>query len=738
VKISGWINYPVPSGTVRAVKCMALALLTGIPVAVAFANVYTVVTGVGDTMHYFAAARDILNASSREDWFHALFRWAPGWPLTIAMFMRQGGTAYIYFLVPVLAWATLFASGIAVWRLTRRFATGMTAALAIGYFLMFRTPLVTYFLLYPFREPLSFLGLSLGWVAVISGCRTQGWRRYVLLSLSGLTAVLAAGVREPAIFSLAGLAAYALLAKENGSVRTRIASVIVVLSPLLLAVLALGGLFLLTGRIGSAQFSGWRSMTAARTLGEWQGMCVAYVRLSRNLLGISGLGLLGAGVVVAGWKHRAAVVMLLIPALATLAFYATFAVYPRYALSIAIFLVPLAGGGGAFATDTLYRVLRRRAPALSYPVYPVVWLLLVVLSCHQAAALSPWGRTTLRELRQRESLLKRYISAGDSVVIDFRYRHLHDFLLSYLGITPAGAVPSASAGAGPRRIFIEPRSDEGRVRANVQSPVVNMGEEILQRQDLVPVCDAEGHPVEFTLAGAPYALREIRPWSRQQTRETVFRGDVIGGLIWFDFRESDAGTGRRIAWQSPGGDPLQEGMLPPGRGLVACAAGTLFEGRDAVLVSIESDTLLPAEVVVRADAGIQQSGFGFGNGRRPSVMSWVEDPVYRSTSKWGAVFGSGAAFRIPNPVGADDRVLAITFEYQIRFPVPATGLFRYRDAAGPLAEVESALQGEGILQTVRVPPMRRTGSFLSVAMDAELPSPFENHFRLVAIRLQLE
>ncbi len=721
------------------IKGIAMALLTAIPVGFALAHLYTVVTGVADTMHYFTAARDILNASSRAEWFQAVFRWAPGWPLIIAAFIRWSSPVYIYFLTPLLTWATLFFLGLSVWMLTRRFGSGLIAALAAACFLLFRHPHSAYFLIYPFREPLSFLGIAIAWATVIAGCRTHGARRYALLGLSGLATVLAAGVREPAIFSLAGVAGYVLLSKETGPAKSRLAATTAVLAPFITAVMFIAGLFLVTGHIGSAQFTGWRSMTDERTWGEWQGMALQYADLLRAMLGITGAGLLVTGIAAALWKNRAAAFLLLVPALMTLAFYSTFVVFPRYALSTALYLAPLVGAGLAVAVAAASRLLQRTAPALPAFLSPGVVLLLIALAARQSAGLTPWGRTLLRQFREVESVLNRYVSPspGDLVLIDFRYRHLHDFLQSHLGIRPGGARQLASVQGQSRAFFIEPLSDEGQIRANVRVPVVHMNEEILQRHDIVPVRDADGHPVVFALADASYAIREIRPWSIQRTETPVDREDVSGGLVWFDFREA-AAVERRLAWRSSGGELLRSGTLPAGSGMAACTAGSLFDGRDTVRVVIESGAIMPADPIVRAVPGITGAVFGFGAGRRLSIMSWVDDPVHRSGEKWGAVFVEEARFRIPNPEGAGNSTLSVSFDYRIRFPVAGTGLFRYADDSGPLADEPVSLDGSEIHHTVRIPASRRTGAILPIHLTAELPQPFDNHFRLVSIGLCLE
>ena len=720
------------------VKGIAMALLTAIPVAFTFAHLYTVVTGVADTMHYFTAARDILDASSREEWFQTALRWAPGWPLTIAAFIRWSSPVYIYFLTPVLTWAMLFFLGVSVWMLTRRFSSGLIAALAAAMFLLFRHPQAAYFMIYPFREPLSFLGISIAWATVIAGCRTHGARRYGLLGLSGLATVLAAGAREPAIFSLVGVAGYVLLAQETGSSRSRIAGTAAVLAPFIAAIMLTAGLFLITGHIGSAQFSGWRTLTEARTWGEWQGMVLQYAYLLRAMLGVIGGGLLVTGIATALWKHRAAAFLFLVPALMTLAFYSTFAVFPRYALSTALYLAPLVGAGLAVAVAAASRLLQRTAPALPAFLPPGVVLLLIALAARQSAGLTPWGRTPLRQFRKAEAAMNSTVSPSrDLVLIDYRYRHLHDFLQAHLGIRPGGPEHLPSVQEPERAFFIEPLSDEGQIRANVLAPVVHMHEEILQHYDIVPLRDADGHPVVFTLADASYAIRGIQPWSMQRTETPVDRGDVSGGLVWFDFRKA-AAVERHLAWNSSGGETLRSETLPAGNGMIACAAGSLFDGRDAVRVVIESSAVMPADPVVRAVPGIPGGVFGFGAGRRLSVMSWVDDPVHRSDAKWGAVFAEEARFRIPNPEGAGNRVLAVSFDYRIRFPVAGTGLFRYADDSGPLSGEPVNLDGSELRHTVRIPASRRTGAILPIHLTAELPQPFDNHFRLVSISLCLE
>lgn len=717
-------------------RLILLAVATGLPVAVAFSGVYTVVTGLTDTTHYFAAARGILGASSRAEWLEAVFRWAPGWPLLVAAVLRFGDSAYVYFLPPLLTWGTMFTLGLSAWALTRRFPAGMLVALTASHFLLFGHAQSPYYLLYPFREPLSFMAMGFAWAAVVLGCRTQGARRHALLFLSGLASVLSAGVREPAIFSLIGLTGYVFLS-PGAARRTRMAGTATILSPVLLAVAVLAGYFVMTGRFGTAQFNGWQSMTGSRTWGEWRGMFVQYVSLLGGMLGVSGSILLGLGAAVSVWKFRAVAFLLLVPALATLAFYATFAVYPRYALSVAIYLAPLSGVGCAVAGHAVCLLVRRFRPLDIRPVHAGLALVSLLLSVRQGSALIPWGNTTIRDLRQVEALLQPCLKTGDRIVIDLRHRPLFDLLVSHMGLFPEGAELQPYHLEQRRRIFFEPLSEIGQTHAKVLTPPVSMREVITRWQDLLPMLDPSDRPLTFTLGEATYALRELRPWSAHRIEETVYPKDVVGGLVWFDFRAAASTTERRILWRTPAGETLRNGVLPGTPELAACAAGTLLDGHAAVQVVIESTDPLPLEIVVRGNAGSKAGGFGFGPGRRLSPMAWLADPVIRSQEKWGAVFEDEAAFRIPNPVGADDRVLSVVFEYQVRFPAPGNARFRYEDATGLLEEISSPF-GRRILHTVRIPPPRRVGPVLPLRLDVDTPVPFNNHFRLISIQTRLE
>ena len=701
-----------------------------------FGRIYTVATGVADIAHYYVSAMDLLEAPTWSARLQAALTWAPLHPLLLAVTIHWLGAEWTYFLNPLFTWGLLSGLGAWGWRATRDYRCGVLTALAGAAILLFGYEQNIYFMLYPFRESLSFVFICSAMVAVLLAYPEGRGSRPVWLLCAGCGYVLAAAVREPAILALSGAAAYVLM-QSRQPLRTRIRDLVVLGIPLLTALLIVAGIFVHTGIMGSAQFAGWRSMTEGTSFAAWRAMYGGYLNWLCQLLGPWGAGISAIGLVWMACRNRPAVVLLLLSLLSTLALYSTFAVYPRYALSAAIFLVPFLGAGLRAVVLGIARLGGgggRRWP--EHAAYALGILGILVFCGVKSAGLSPWGGVDRVQLRTFEQAVRAHLDPAKGVLTDSRSRLLNIVLKEHLGVDPVTFFQAPTMGGEVRRLlFIQPINEEAVVRAKVRLSSVSMEADILSHADLEPVRDERSRPLILTLGTGEYVLQDVRPWSRRRVEQALSADDVVGGLLWLDFQESDAAAERQVRLLGPDGSEIQRWPLQRGNGLIPfyVEPTSMHEGV-SYRVAVESAGLLPAEMVRKPQIHGDAASFTMAQGRLPSALKWVLPPAYRSPPQevWGAVFGDAAAFDFPVPQGMSDGEFLWVFTLEPRFSSKQKVVFHYTVDGGPVLSFTNRLDRQRFAHEIPLPaPFSRPRAHLDV--QVEVPPGFDNFFKVVAI-----
>lgn len=713
-----------------------LILLVALPalvVAVAFFHVYTVATGVIDLLNYYSTAWHILEGTSWREVLQATLVWAPVHPLLLALVMQVAGPEWTYFIPPVMTVLLCVGLGCFSRTLMRDDRAGLFTALAVPWLLMFGYPHFSYFLLYPYREATSLALIAWSMAMVALAVYAQpGWRRYGLWLLSSCGFMVAAATREPSICAFAGALCLILFHRVD-EWKSRSMAMMFMLLPVLLAVLVLVGASYSMGIVGSRQFAGWRTLTAGRDGAAWTALYLQYVVGCGRTLGLGAGALAVLGGVTMGRKFPAALVMLAVSVATTLALYATFEFYPRYALSVLVFFVPLIGIGLAVVA----RFMDRLFAGVTRWAVPLPTLLLVAgltgLGVYRAAQLTPWGGVTMSEIDTFRDRLRPHLKPDEPVFVDMRSRLLREVMLVYFGRSVSTDTdywaPDETEG-----LFIRPENDAALTRAVVAVPPVSMEDDLASYADLVPVLENDGGVGVLALGDAAFSVQKVRPWRILSSRESLERAGVSQGLIWLNFQMSDPQAECRVRLVSVSGEDLYKWPPFQGDGLVPLALPEpLLAGLPAVL-EVASDRPGPSRLVVPSARRGNGNAFGLGKGRLPIALNWVKAPTaVDPLAKWGAVFGDGAAFRIPYPIGMTDGVYDVTLEIEPRYRRDETVVFTYAaSGGGPLLVATNRLNRPRIKHTVSMTaPFDE--SYGSLGVSVTVPESFANHFRLVSM-----
>ena len=716
-----------------------LFLLAAVLVGVAYARIHTVVTGFIDVVHYYDSARAILEAPTWPARLRALFEWAPVFPALLALVLRWAGPAGVYFINPPVVVLLLFGMGCWTWRALRDYAAGVLTLLAAAILFLTAFGRISVYMLYPFREPLSFLFIFWGMGAALEAGRSEGRRAVAFWGVSGVAYVLAAAVREPSIFALLGAIGFAL-AQTRLPWGRRWRHVAVLTSPFWAGLVLLGALSLVTGVVGTSQFSGWRSMTAGLTLDAWRDILFRHVQWWWLMCGWPGLLLAGLGWAGMLRAKETAWWLLVPPMLATLFFYAGFAVSSRYALASAIYLVPLAGIGIRLAVRGAARVLARGRPGVERAVLAALACALAVYSLRGGIQVDSGERVGRREMDDFGMELEAYAGPDGLVATEPRARHLVDALAAQLD-HPQPELQRFFAAVAQRGegYFLKPLTAGSLSAAKVPFPQISFEERIRRQMDVEPVLDDQLQPVTMTLGPGTYGLHRVTPWSNRVVGVELRSTQVAGGMFWLDFRASDPAAARRVRRLDAAGRGVQSWELSSGNGLIPFALDAPVARDVPTRLHVESSAPLPASLLARpADASGKRS-FSLGPGRLASAMEWIVPPTQRGGlgDRWGALVGREGAVSLPRPVGWNQGVCRWSFEFETTRPREALAVFRYGIGERELGSVSQRLTRRKFRHEVAI-DASETSDPLAIWIQVAGNGLENSHFRLTSIGGRLE
>ena len=626
---------------------------------------HTYVSGQ-DPALYMMLARDFLRADTWAEGLLSAFRVAPVYPLLLAGVMKLFGQAGVFWVNPailVLLFLCLGGVGHAISR--DRLGLFITAMLGV-WLMMFGWAHTSLYLLYPFRESLSFLSIALGWWAWFQAGEWAGNRRRLWLVVSGGAFVLAGATREPAVLALIGAAA-ARVPGCNGW-RNRLLDGAALLAPLLAAIAVLAALYGMIGIVASRQFHDWQAaMDTIAGVPHWKLQTSRSIQWLLTILDWWSMALILGGTLSLGIRRRWSVLILFaLPAVSTFVFYAAYEAHPRYALACVLYLVPLAGEGARAGLRCCAPITRRWPRIARQGAFLLMLAGGTVLLVSQGHALTPWGtRVTRQDVRHLEREIDAFSTERDYFTTELPCRHLGEALLLHLdrGMMNVRHMDEWADGSG--LFYLEPLNRECFTPGNYLPHLgVVVGRYLRHRYDVTPLEGTDGRPLELALGDGRYAVHEVRPWSETRTAHDISPPSGEEFVVWLDFRDADPGTRREVVIRYEDGTPLDGWVVEDARNLQAFVS-RVPEDEPSLRVSIEGDTPGPREMLYGVVPVAQPARFSTTANRHLSIDQWFAEPftILGDWSSYAVMTHSGGQIRLPPVHGAFVRLnLAIGME----------------------------------------------------------------------------
>ncbi len=705
------------NGAVLAV--MTLALL-------AFLKILTYVTGQ-DPRIYIVLARQLVQSGFSAGAFREISDYiVPGYPLVLALSLKLFGPFAPYWVNPIFVFGAVVFLGLLVRRGVGGGVAEAVVLLVTLYVILSGYNLNAHYLFYPFRGApelfLMFLGLHLLQEGVDS-TPPRSWR--LCLAAAGVLLV-GSLMRETVCFVAVGAALWLFLRGRFEPGRTRRADRLAFLLPFVVAVGAVLIWGLARGSLLNLQSRLWLRSLLGATPSKPLGLAL---REMLELLGaeFGWLTLLLAVGVIRVRKHPRILFFFLLHAVLLFVFYGCYKPHPRYLLTVVVFLGPVAGLGAVTVLGWLARVPRMPR---GLPVAAAIALLLA-LNIRAIHGLGLWGpRVTAREItaftRARDSVLP----PGAPLLVDKSCRFLVDAITTFTDLDPVDPLSlRTNLLTDPPHVFAEPLDaacyypDKHGIRATSW---------ILHHADLAA-------PVEFAMGDCRYRCARITPWSATSTEEPV---PLVPGrpmILWLDFGASDADAVRNVSVWS-GGAKARTWRVNRGRGLQG-----FYLGREDVmsatgLVRVTSSAPLPARLLAVAQTADAFHRFDLTDERRPSSLFWLAPPfegMDNPSSKYGVIFTRGGVLRLPEPYGAEGHRLGVLVVAEPRYARGGTVTMRYRRGAKVVAEKTVDLDDGRFKHSFAV-DVPRGARELDLQMEVDVPEPFENHFRMIAVGFGVE
>lgn len=708
---------------------------------VASGRIFTVATGVGDLINYFELTRNILDAASLSEFLNAAFTVAPLFPLSLAAIMHGLGASWLYLLNPLLTLVLLGFLWMFGFRSHRENAVAGSCLAMVGCaWLLFGHPQFVYFMLYPFREAMTFVFLLAGFTFVVLRIEEGTWKRWLADCAAGGMLVMASAVREPAVFGMLGILAYRFMQPAQSKWQ-RASRVVAIVLPLMVAAMVAMSLAYWKGSFGTHQFAGWKAWVSETTFSQWQVMLLAYLRETFHVLGWPGVCLLLLGTGGLACRDRPLLMMFVVPFTVTLLFYAMFAVYPRYVLSFCIFLLPLMGEGLRMLVVScdawVSRHGRQRMACLMYAVF---FLTLPVWSLAMASRLQPWGgRVMPRHVRDLHEILDKVRTDPVPVLIESRSRVLQDVLITHLNVPVSMHVPTAEALNLTRYLYFAPANQTAVIQAQVRTMPVTMADRIRYLADLHALTDEDETPLQVQLGDSLFALFQVAAWDQQRIEYPLENLFATNGLAWFDFQRSRSTQPRRAKLFDQNDRPLATWDLGTSSGLVPLYVRPEYRDNPSWTLRIISDQPFPAELRVDSERGGTHGFFHVNKGRLPSILQWLRPPVYiNDHEKWGGVFIDAAEWAVPVPRGDPVASRKLVIHLQPRFHESGEAVFLYTVGEGrPSYGATNRLDQGEFIHSITLPEAT-SGQTQSVLLKVTLPENSQNFFRLARLGLVVE
>lgn len=672
-------------------------------VAIAAFKIRSFVTAQ-DPFFYIGLAKSLLRYSPGSELFwHAFFRVAPGYPLLLGVSLATLGDFGPYFVNPVFAvffsWSLYVllreGSGVA--------GPALIAALLSMLVIFFGYGLNIYFLLYPFRGIAAYALVFAGY-ALVEKAASASNPRSALLG-AGALLVLAVAIRETMAICLLLAAGRWIFAGAPS--RKQVGWFLL---PVSLLIAAAAAVYLFTDQFLSHQARYVWSVLP--NFSERFGSVSQYLRQLVELAGYVADSFTWPGIVLlmlglfATRRLPTTWFYFVIPSACLLLFYAGIEPHRRYALSVIVFLSPLAGEGlvwvvkqAATRSKWTEHSIRKRHVAICVVLAAFMMLL--------AARLTPWGPSVTRgEVRRFQGALSEMISDRDVVYHEPISRYLGDALISYTNAETENSLFNLRrriSEEGRHFWYFRPANAEAIYTPITHRFPVSVESRLRELVDLVSYTGEEGLIPVVEIAGGRFEVYRIEPWSRREVSQSILAEAGESLTVWLDFQSADPGIGKSVRiLESESGRAVHAAEIASGNGLTAHFVPADVITTSLLLLEVRSETELPGELIHDVVVGEAPASFPLTHGRVRSVYRWFRPPFesVRGEPKYLAVCKTGGRLCLPpiygpaesietllvlDPVAGADREVALVYkfgeqtvgEYRSRFSeVPQWNSFR--------------------------------------------------------------
>jgi hypothetical protein len=622
----------------------------------AFARIHTYVTAQ-DPFWYVALARQVLTGRVvNPELAPGLFFVSPGFPLLLAGLIRVCGAYAPYFLNItlgigfVLVYAAL---------MRRCFPRHGNPGVYLGLLLLIILGGYTYhahFLLYPFRGMPKYFLILLGHLLVLRWQREDAPAR---LALASIPFAVAAAIREPAVFGLAG-AALCLALDRQFPLRVRAHRLAWFLAPLFAA----AGLLLIAGwalgRPINHQILSWSQRLLQQPVPQ---LAEEALLTGRTMGGFLLRAATVPGVLLLAWglwsarANRAALCLFLVPAVLFYLFYCLYIPHWRYFLTVLVFLSPFFGAGLA----DLLRRTTVRLPRAAAILPRVATVLLLAAAAVSANRLEPWGRkVTKQEVRALRRDIESLTPQVPALYIDRRCRYLGDALMCFTESTlPDPYTVRDRLDAGDPCFYLQALDDgcyyESYLDGTLADTTVDAETALRYAADLLPV----GKQIVF--AGGTFAVYQVLPWSELRTRTYAEVATNRNTVVWLDFGDRDPEP-VHVRIHASGNQTVGEFTTGWGRQIqgFALPADQVFANH--FYISLQSDTPIPRDTLIGIRSGPQPMPFPLNRSRRLSTHAWTHPPFSPQplSAPFAAILDPDGTLTLPIPRGNGYNTLTIT------------------------------------------------------------------------------
>lgn len=670
-----------------------------------------------DPANYIQLAVNLLRAPwNSKEFLETLLTISPMSPVIYALSIRVFGTFAPYWVN--FCFGIVFLS--AYYLLLRRILDDQLKVAAVFFsglaVLIYGQSGNMLYLLQPYREMPSFAFAFMGLYLVLEAeARGRLW----LFVLAGTSILLAAASREPTVLVAAGPLIWIATCTPSDK-RNRFLKITGFLAPIIAALLVMVVLAMLLGRYGTWQMQGWLHEIGSRgslgiTLKLMFMQTIEIARIIWRAVGWPGLIFFGLGFVE--YRKYPAILCFFLPAvLLTWIFYSLYLIYPRYLLSILVFLAPLIGMGWLPLFNWIVIILNRlRIGRLGYVMQWLVVVILVVVNMFGALQINTPAYFSLKNIRSFKKAIQKTTLAHGVIFTESRNRDARAAISAHtqleLGSLPL--VKSYIANARPI-YFLKPLNAECFSESRVRFERCSIENYLQDYGDLNQLQFSNNDSDQIVIGSGKYSLMQLVPWSSTNVFEKAKLPRTSPIALWLDFRSITNTAPIKVQISTSEGEQSSSWTLQKDlQGMHAFILPPGVSPAKRVTLRIESTEPLPQTMSPRWQIEGRTMKFSFRFSSIKSLDRWFKPPfLVQEGAGYYVGFVQGGRLQIPEPIGNEYDSIEITLSIANRKPRPGAKLITISKDGRVLSSQKINLEDKTIGCGVQVPKSVITGDIV--------------------------